>query len=126
MNARRNSGRTWSGWGRRVNLCLRRPGVDAVPVGGDWRRYRGLGAVSGGVGHHDAVRREVPAGDAGYQCNWFVPDRLSDDHADRTIPTRSEMAAVAGGRVSGWVHDLFELGMGNLHDGPGGDRKGVG
>ena len=62
MNARRNSGRTWSGWGRRVNLCLRRPGVDAVPVGGDWRRYRGLGAVRGGVGHHDAVRREFPLG----------------------------------------------------------------
>ena len=36
--------------------------ADAVPVGGDWRRHGSLGAVRGGVGHHDAFRRKFPLG----------------------------------------------------------------
>ena len=74
----------------RKSLAAETSELMPVPVGGDWRRYRSLGAVRSGIGHHDAVRRKVPAGDAGHQCNRLVPDRLPDDHAHRTIPTRSE------------------------------------
>jgi hypothetical protein len=61
-----------------------------------------------------------PPGTSIINITGLFPIRLPDDNPHGTVPGRSELATVAGDRISGRVHYIFKLRMGDLHCGPGG------
>lgn len=63
--------------------------------------------------HHDQAGYSVSRRYARNQCVGIFFDRFVHDSAHRTVPTAPQLASVAGGWLSRWLHDLFELRVGN-------------
>lgn len=98
------------------------------------RRRRGFGSLhygdarwSNGIadpirpwhGHYDPARSTVSGRHFSDQRFWIVFDRSAHDASNRTIATASQLAVSLGCRFSGWVHDVFQLRVGNPQPGEG-------
>jgi len=98
------------------------------------RRRRGFGSLhhgnarrSDGVSHtirhwhgnYGSARSPIPLGHVRDQRFGVLFDRSAHDASYRATPTSSQLAPSAGCRIPGWLHDLFQLRVGDAQPGEG-------
>lgn len=103
---------------RMFNLRRRR-GFGSIHYGDARRSNRIPHTIRPWHGHHDPTWSTIPRWNLRDQRFGIVLNRLADDSAHRAAPTAPQLAILARGWLPGWLHDIFELRVGNAQPGKG-------